>query len=89
MQLIHQTFNLKDSNCLKCAVNSHPDALLREERGDIVARLPGRDVGNLEALGRHEDVLVVALLALVVSEVQARLVDEASVVCRLQGRVHN
>ena len=66
---------------------THPDALLREEGGKVVPRLAARDVGDLNTLGRHEDVLVVALLALVVAEVQARLVDEAGVVCRLKERV--
>ena len=69
------------------ALTAYIESPLPEEGGDFVARLPGRNVGHFEALGRHEDVLVVALLALVVAEVQARLVDEAGVVCRLKERV--
>ena len=63
---------------------SHPDALLREERGDLVARLAGGDVGHLDALGRREDVLVVPLLRLVVPKVQRRRVARASVVSSLK-----
>ena len=66
---------------------SHPDALVREERGDLVARLAGGDVGHLDALGRREDVLVVALLRLVVPKVQGRRVARARVVSSLKKRI--
>ena len=82
---------IKHTECIVChqaenVFHSHPDALLREERGDVIARLPARDVGDLEAFGRHEDVLVVALLVLVVAEVQARIVGGVRVVHSLKGR---
>ena len=64
---------------------AYPESPLPEEGGDFVARLPGRNVGHFEALRRHEDVLVVALLTLVVGEVKVRLVDETRVIGRLKN----